>query len=143
MRAASARTSARMASASGGRSSDTSRVVPRAACAVTSSASSGEPSTALRTRARRRNRWASCSQVNPMPPCTWMFIWALSTAGPKARCAAMAETRSNSSAGPSAALAASQTAAVASSAATSMLAQWCFTAWKVPIVRPNCTRSLA
>ena len=42
-----------------------------------------------------------------------------------------------------AARAASQTSAVASSAATSMLAQWCLTAWKVAMGRPNCTRTLA
>ena len=42
-----------------------------------------------------------------------------------------------------AARAASQTAAVASSEATSMLAQWCLTAWKVAMGRPNCTRTLA
>ncbi len=143
IRSASARTSARIASASAGRSSETSRVVPRAASAVTSSASSGEPSTALSTRARRRKRCASCSQVNPMPPCTWMFICALCTAGAKVSCAAMAAARSNSSAESPEARAASHTAAVASSAATSMSAQWCLTAWKVPIVRPNCTRSLA
>ena len=35
------------------------------------------------------------------------------------------------------------TAAVASSAATSMSAQWCFTAWNMPMGRPNCTRSFA
>ena len=78
-----------------------------------------------------------------MPPCTWMFIWALRTAGAKASCAAMAATRSNSSTESADARAASHTAAVASSAATSRSAQWCFTAWKVPMVRPNCTRSLA
>ena len=118
--------------------------VPRAACAVTSSASSGEPSTALSARARRKNRWASCSQVKPMPPCTWMFICALCTAGAKARCAAMAadEVELVERVGRRR-RAASQTAAVASSAATSMSAQWCLTAWKVPIVRPNCTRSFA
>ncbi len=78
-----------------------------------------------------------------MPPCTWMFIWALCTAGPNASCAAMAAVRSNSSTESSDARAASHTAAVASSAATSMSAQWCFTAWNVPMVRPNCTRSFA
>ncbi len=39
--------------------------------------------------------------------------------------------------------AASHTALVASSVATSMLAQWCFTAWNIAIGRPNCRRSLA
>ena len=78
-----------------------------------------------------------------MPPWTWMFIWALWTAGPKASCAAMAAANSNSSRESAEARAASHTAAVASSAATSRSAQWCLTAWNVPIVRPNCTRSLA
>ena len=32
---------------------------------------------------------------------------------------------------------------MASSAATSMFAQWCLTAWKVAIGRPNCSRTLA
>ena len=77
-----------------------------------------------------------------MPPCTWMFICALCTAGAKARCAAMAAVRSNSSSVSAAARAASHTVAVASSVATSRSAQWCLTAWKVPMVRPNCTRSL-
>ena len=78
-----------------------------------------------------------------MPPCTWMFICALCTAGAKVNCAAMEAARTNSSAESPEARAASHTAAVASSVATSMSAQWCLTAWKVPIVRPNCTRSLA
>ena len=78
-----------------------------------------------------------------MPPCTWMFISAFCTAGAKVKCAAMEAARSNSSAESPEARAASHTAAVANSAATSMSAQWCLTAWKVPIVRPNCTRSLA
>ena len=39
--------------------------------------------------------------------------------------------------------AASQTAAVASSVATAMLAQWCLTAWYIAIGRPNCSRTLA
>src|SRR6201991_4207507 len=43
----------------------------------------------------------------------------------------------------SSARAASQVAAGGSSALTSMLAAWCLTAWKVPIVRPNCSRTLA
>ena len=85
MRSASARISPRIASASGGRSRLTSRVVPRAASAVTSSASAGDPRSAWSERARRKKRWASCSQVNPMPPCTWMFICAFSTAGANAR----------------------------------------------------------
>ena len=43
----------------------------------------------------------------------------------------------------SSARAASQVAAVVSSAFTNMLAAWCLTAWKVPMVRPNCSRTLA
>src|SRR6476659_3840315 len=43
----------------------------------------------------------------------------------------------------SSARAASQLAAVVSSAFTNMLAAWCLTAWKVPMVRPNCARTLA
>ena len=39
--------------------------------------------------------------------------------------------------------AASHTAAVASSVATAMLAQWCLTAWNMAIGRPNCWRTLA
>jgi hypothetical protein len=42
-----------------------------------------------------------------------------------------------------AARAASHTAAVASSTATSMLAQWCLTAWYMAMGRPNCWRTLA
>ena len=43
----------------------------------------------------------------------------------------------------SSARAASHVAAVVCSASTSMLAAWCLTAWNVPMVRPNCSRTLA
>ena len=55
----------------------------------------------------------------------------------------MAAASSKCSGSPFAARPASHTAAVASSAATSMLAQWCFTAWNIAIGRPNCRRSFA
>ena len=60
-----------------------------------------------------------------------------------ASAAAIAAVSENWSPPAEAARAASHTAAVASSVATSMLAQWCFTAWNMAIGRPNWWRSLA
>ena len=48
------------------------------------------PSNWRSASARRRYRWASCSQVKPMPPSTWMQSLALSTAASRARAAAAA-----------------------------------------------------
>ena len=42
--------------------------------------SATDPSTASSTLIRRRNRWRSCSQVNPMPPCTCSAVPATSLA---------------------------------------------------------------
>ena len=78
-----------------------------------------------------------------MPPCTWMLSCAHSSAAERASVDAMAAANESWSPPSAAARAASQTSAVASSAATSMLAQWCLTAWKVAMGRPNCTRTLA
>ena len=93
--------------------------------------------------ARRRYRCASCSQVNPIPPCTWMLSWALRSAAGTASVAAMAAVQLNWSPPPVPARPASHPAAVASSVATSMLAQWCLTAWNMAIGRPNCSRTFA
>ena len=78
-----------------------------------------------------------------MPPCTWMLSCAHSSAADSASAAAMAAASDSWSPPSSAARAASHTVAVASSEATSMLAQWCLTAWNVAMGRPNCTRTLA
>jgi hypothetical protein len=77
-----------------------------------------------------------------MPPCTCVFSWH---ARAKAGRATLAATALASSACEfsSSARAASQAAAVACSASTRMFAQRCFTAWNVPIVRPNWTRTFA
>ena len=72
-----------------------------------------------------------------------MFRLAHRSAAGIARAAAIAAVSENWSPPADAARAASHTAAVASSVATSMLAQWCFTAWNMAIGRPNCWRSLA
>ena len=119
------------------------RLVPARTRSVTSNAAASASTTASSAVARRRYRWASCSQVNPMPPCTWMLSCAHSSAAASASARAIAAASDSWSPPSSAARAASQTAAVASSAATSMLAQWCLTASNVAMGRPNCTRALA
>ena len=63
----------RSSSASGGRSRLCSRVTPAAVSRMTSAAAAAAPNTARASVARRRYRCASCSQVKPMPPCTWML----------------------------------------------------------------------
>ena len=80
-RSAKARTSSRMGSASGGRSMVRARRVPARTRSVTSRAAASPSTTASSAVARRRYRWASCSQVKPMPPCTWMLSCAHSSAG--------------------------------------------------------------
>ncbi len=79
-----------------------------------------------------------------MPPCTWVLRLAQ-------RSAAGARQRGRDRRGVGELVAAGDrppwprphTAEVASSVATTMLAQWCLTAWYMPMTRPNCTRSLA
>ena len=77
-----------------------------------------------------------------MPPCTWMLSSELRTYAGKAEAAAAAASSRNCRES-SSARAASHTSAVAVSAATVMLAQWCLMAWNVAMVRPNCSRTLA
>ena len=77
-------------SASAGRSIAAARRTPRRTRSVMSLAACSASMTAAMAAARRRYRWASCSQVNPMPPCTWMLSCALSTAAGMARVAAIA-----------------------------------------------------
>ena len=72
-----------------------------------------------------------------------MLRLAHSSAAGTASAAAIAAAYENCSPPPAAARAASQTAAVASSVDTAMLAQWCLTAWNMAIGRPNCWRALA
>ena len=87
----SSRTSSRIASASGGRSTGALAATPRAgevgdARPPRRSASTIDSSAV----ARRRYRWASCSQVKPMPPCTWMLSLASRSAAGMASVAATA-----------------------------------------------------
>ncbi len=100
------------------------------------------PNIAATATARLRMTCASCSHVKPMPPCSWMFFSAHQTKAGRACTAATAAASSNSGV-PGSVRAASQTAAVASWAATSMSAAVCFTAWNTPMTRPNCSRTLA
>ena len=86
--------------------------------------------------------WASCSHVNPIPPCSWMFFSAhLTNAG--SACVAATATASSNSGVPGSVRAASHVAAVASWVATNMSAAWCLTAWNIPMTRPNCSRTFA
>ena len=101
------------------------------------------PSSWRRASARRRYRWASCSQVKPMPPSTWMQSFALSTASSSASAAAAAAASGCSAGESSAVRAASQARAAARSARQAMVAHRCLTAWNSPIGRPNCLRVLA
>ena len=143
MLSAKAATVPRIASASGGRSTERARFTPLRVRSVTATAASSASTIAPRAAARRRYRWASCSHVKPIPPCTWMLRLAQRSAAGIASDAASADVSENCSPPAEAARAASHTAAVASSVATSMLAQWCLTAWNVAIGRPNWWRSLA
>ena len=143
MPSANARTASRIGSASGGRSTERARRTPARVRSVTATAASSASTIAPSAAARRRYRWASCSHVKPIPPCTWMFRLAHRSAAGMASAAAIAAVSENWSPPAEAARAASHTAAVASSVATSMLAQWCFTAWNMAIGRPNWWRSLA
>ena len=77
-----------------------------------------------------------------MPPCSWMFFSAHITNAGSACVAAIATASSNSGV-PGSVRAASHVAAVASCVATNMSAAWCFTAWNMPMTRPNCSRTLA
>ena len=70
-----------------------------------------------------------------------MLFCALNTWARMACAAAVAAGSQAASRSP--ARAAAQVAAVVCSASTSMFAAWCLTAWKVPMVRPNCSRTLA
>jgi hypothetical protein len=98
------------------------------------------PSSWRSASARRRYRWASCSQVKPMPPSTWMQSFALSTASSSASAAAAAAASGCSAGVSSAARAAPQARAAARSARQAMVAHRCLTAWNEPIGRPNWRR---
>ncbi|SHV86993.1 Uncharacterised protein [Mycobacteroides abscessus subsp. abscessus] len=50
----------------------------------------GLPTKDCRAYARRRYRWASCSQVNPIPPRIWIQSLVLATAASTATAAATA-----------------------------------------------------
>ena len=79
-----------------------------------------------------------------MPPWTWMEVLPFLMAASAARSPAPAAARSASpTSGWSMVTAAACTAARAVSAATSMSAHMCFTAWKDPMGLPNCSRCLA
>jgi hypothetical protein len=78
-----------------------------------------------------------------MPPWTCVLRFAQRLAAGAASVAATAAAYVSWSPPVAAAFAASHTALVASSLATAMFAQWCFTAWNIAIGRPNCRRSFA
>ena len=91
MLSANARTSSRIGSASGGRSTVLARVTPSRTRSVRSAAACvGLEQRRAATVARRRYRWASCSHVKPMPPCTCMLRLAHRSAAGPARVAATA-----------------------------------------------------
>ena len=115
-------------------------VAPWASCAARVRQPGLPPSSWRSASARRRYRWASCSQVKPMPPSTWMQSFALSTASSSASAAAAAAASGCSAGDSSAARAASQARAAARSARQAMVAHRCLTAWNSPIGRPNCLR---
>ena len=78
-----------------------------------------------------------------MPPCTWMPRSAHEVTRRRGQGGRDGRGEALLAAAWRGVRAASHTAAVASSVATSMLAQWCLTAWNIPIGRPNCSRTSA
>ena len=97
---------------------------------------------ARRLTARFRYMWASCSQVNPMPPCSCTVSFAHRTKPSSARATATAAGRVAVVVS-AAARAASHAVPRACSVVMSMSASLCFTAWNWPIGRPNCSRTFA
>ena len=94
--------------------------------------------------ARRRYRCASCSQVMPIPPSTWMQSLALALAiSIPAAAATAAAIDSCGSSEPFDARAASPAATATCSERRSISAHMCLTAWKLPIGLPNCSRTFA
>src|SRR5579884_59813 len=85
----------------------------------------------------------SCSQVKPMPPCTWMASPVTLRAASEAYALAMAAAMGASGTSLSTAQAAWYVSDFADSTATSMSAHLCDTAWYDPMGRPNCWRVLA
>ena len=111
--------------------------------AINSRCSDGDPKRCWSAFARRRYRWAGCSQVHPIPPC----ICRLSAANRKK--ASLAYTLARDTSGfarsslPARASAAPITAARDASSSTFMSAQRCLMAWNDPMDLPNWTRLLA
>src|SRR5207244_1912578 len=93
--------------------------------------------------ARLRKRCRSCSHVNPIPPCTWRAD-AMTRFDASEHQILAVEAATDASSWPAPMHHAAQYALERMpSTSTSMSAQRCFTAWKLPIGRPNCTRSFA
>ncbi len=127
-----------------GRSVASERRTPRRASSTTSSTKPSDPPSSWRVAvARFRYRWASCSQVKPMPPSSWMQSLADCTAPSVISAAATDVARAAWSSSVPAARAASQPNASICSLRTSMSARRCLTAWNWPMGRPNCRRTLA
>ena len=142
--ATAARTCSRCVPASAGSSVRSSRRAPPAASRTARSRwLSPGPSNCRATRARRRYRCASCSQVKPMPPSTWMQSLAQEYAASSAVPAARAATRPRTPALSSTARAASHASTRACSTRTSMSAHRCLIPWNCPMGRPNCSRTFA
>ena len=87
---AKVRTTSRMASASGGSSIALVLVTPRRVRPTRSAAAMRGSRNVSSVVARRIARWASCSQVMAMPPCTWVLRLAHRSAAGAARVAATA-----------------------------------------------------
>ena len=87
--------------------------------------------------ARLRYRWAGCSQVKPMPPCSWTISSAASTAASQ-----QADLASAIATGVSGSSSARQAAAYLDAARASVIvvhrsASRCLSAWKEPTGRAN------
>ena len=90
MRPMNSRTASRIGSASAGRSIARSRRMPSLTESVTCRAAASASTMAPMAVARLTYRWASCSQVKPIPPCTCVFRFAFWSAAARASVAAMA-----------------------------------------------------
>ena len=120
-----------------------SRRVSSTSSATRDRCCSALPSRAASVVARLKYRCAWCSQVKPMPPCTWMV--SRRDPAERRRCRRLRDARPpvpDRRSRPVSAHTAWYAAERACSRSTSRSASLCLTAWNDPIGLPNCSRDL-